>query len=55
MARLIDLLIPGGSKEALEVARQDPERRLADLRAQSRRLRRIIQKLHEEDRRREQK
>jgi hypothetical protein len=55
VARIIDLLIPGRSGEALEVARQDSERRLAELRAQSRRLRRVIQKLHEEDRRREHK
>ena len=55
MARLIDVLIPGPSGEALKVARQDSERRLAELRAQSRRLRRVIQALHDEDRRREKR
>ncbi len=55
MARLIDLIIPGRGGEALDEARQESERRLAELRAQSRRLRRVIQKLHEEDRRRKQK
>jgi hypothetical protein len=53
VARLIDLLIPGRQGEALEAARQESERRLAELREQSRRLRRVIQKLHDEDRRRE--
>lgn len=55
MARLIDLLIPGRTGTELEAARQESERRLAELRAQSRRLRRVIQTLHDEDRRREQR
>ena len=53
MAGLIDLLVLGRQGEALEAARQEFERRLAELRTQSRRLRRVIQKLHDEDRRRE--
>ncbi|MBM9595985.1 hypothetical protein [Roseitranquillus sediminis] len=42
LGRLIALLIPGRSGEELQAARQRSERRLAELREQSRRLRRII-------------
>ena len=55
VTRLLNILIPGGRSRTgeLEEVRQCSDRRLAELRAQSRRLRRVIQKLHDEDRRRE--